>query len=178
MKKMKMLIPFLLLFALLGMLCRELLYAKPSELPSTLVGEDIPAFKLSSLYTPQEYLTPNKLQGQVTLLNVWASWCYACSIEAPMLSKISEKYHVPIYSIVYKDNPDDAKQWLNEHGNPFIMTGDDRDGDAAIDLGVYGTPETFVINKKGKIIYRHIGAITQRAWDTVLYPMILRENKA
>ena len=108
----------------------------------------------------------------MSLLNVWATWCYACEIEAPMLLKIKTQYHIPIYSILYKDDPKEALLSLKKNGNPYVMIGLDRKGDTAIDLGVYGTPETFVISREGKIIYRHVGIINQTVWDSVLYPLI------
>lgn len=172
MTKLKRILPFILLFALLAVLWRELFYAKPSDLPSALVGEDVPTFKLPLLYQPQVFFTNKDFNGKVALLNVWASWCYPCSVEQPMLQKISTDYHVPIYSINYKDKPEDAKTWLHDNGNPYVLIGADRAGDAAIDLGVYGTPETFLISAQGKIIYRHVGIIDQKSWDDILYPLI------
>lgn len=171
-QRLKLLIPLFILFVLLGLLWRELFYAKPNELPSALIGEPLPAFKLENLLLPNVNFTTNDLRGKVSLLNVWATWCYACSIEHPMLMKIKNQYHVPLYSINYKDDPQAARTWLTQHGNPYIQIGRDVHGDTAIDLGVYGTPETFVINQAGKIVYRHVGAITQQQWDAVLYPLI------
>lgn len=168
----KNVIPFILLFALLAILWRELFYATPNELPSPLVGQTVPAFTLPDLLSPKKTFTHQDLLGQVTLLNVWATWCYACSMEMPMLMKIKNEYHVPIYSIAYKDNPEDAKKWLQTNGNPYVATGDDRKGNTAIDLGVYGTPETFVINKEGRIVYRYIGIINQQSWDDILQPLV------
>jgi cytochrome c biogenesis protein CcmG/thiol:disulfide interchange protein DsbE len=170
--KLKFVLPSILLFALLGLLWHELFYAKPNEIPSPLIGESIPAFSLPSLANPDTKFTQANLHGRVVLLNVWATWCDACTYETPMLMKINTQYHVPIYSIDYKDDPAKAKEWLAKYGNPFIMTGNDHSGDVAIDLGVYGTPETFVITPAGKIIYRHVGSIDQQTWDTVLYPLI------
>jgi cytochrome c biogenesis protein CcmG/thiol:disulfide interchange protein DsbE len=177
MKKLKIIIPFILLFTLLGLLWRELVYAKVGEIPSALIGEDLPSFQLTTLYHPEQLLTEKTLRGRVILLNVWATWCYACTQEQPMLMKIKNQYHVPLYSIDYKDNPVEAKQWLQKYGNPYILIGNDNTGDTAIDLGVYGTPETFVISPSGKIVYRHIGTIDQHAWDTVLYPLVKKYEK-
>jgi cytochrome c biogenesis protein CcmG, thiol:disulfide interchange protein DsbE len=171
-QKIKKIIPFVILFALLAILGRELFYSNPNELPSALIGEEVPDFNLPNLFGSQPAFTPKAFAGRVSLLNVWATWCYACEIEHPMLMKISNQYHVPIYGIVYKDQAKDAIAWLVKNGNPFVMSGDDRKGNVAIDLGVYGTPETFVINAQGKIVYRHIGAIDQKTWDDVLYPLI------
>src|SRR5579883_2292893 len=105
-KKIKFIFPFIILFALLALLWRELFYSNPSELPSALIGETVPAFQLPSLFQPKKIFTQNNLLNlhRVVLLNVWATWCYACSIEEPMLMKIKSQYHVPIYGIDYKDD--------------------------------------------------------------------------
>jgi cytochrome c biogenesis protein CcmG, thiol:disulfide interchange protein DsbE len=171
-QKIKSCLPFILLFALLFLLWRELFYAKPNELPSALVGQSVPAFILPNLLAPQQTFSQKDLLGRVSLLNVWATWCYACSVEHPMLMKIKDQYHVPIYSIAYKDDANEAKKWLQQNGNPYVLTGHDSKGDAAIDLGVYGTPETYVISPEGKIIYRHIGVINQQNWEEVIYPLV------
>ena len=166
-------LPILLLFSLLGILGYELFYAKPHELPSALIGEPVPHFVLPTLSGSATF-SEQALQGKVSLINIWATWCYACSLEHPILMKISREYHIPIYSIDYKDDREAAKLWLNEHGNPYVEIGDDHQGDVGIDFGVYGTPETFVINKQGNIVYRHVGAIDQKTWDDVLYPLVLK----
>lgn len=171
-QKCKQIVPFLILFALLGLLGRELFYSNPNELPSALLGEDLPAFNLPNIFAGKDPLTPQQLKGRVSLLNVWATWCYACEAEHAMLMKITNQYRIPIYSIVYKDEAKNAIDWIVKKGNPYALIGDDKKGDVAIDLGVYGTPETFVIDKKGKIVYRHIGAIDQKTWDETLYPLI------
>jgi cytochrome c biogenesis protein CcmG/thiol:disulfide interchange protein DsbE len=176
--KIKWLIPFMMLFSLLGLLGYELFAFKPNEIPSALIGETVPAFELQTLTGPNKTFTEKDLIGRVSLLNVWATWCYACGIEHEMLMNIKNKYNVPIYSIAYKDNAADAKKWLADKGNPYVMVGDDSSGDLAIDLGVYGTPETFIISKQGKVVYKHIGVIDQKNWDEVLYPLIQKYEKA
>ena len=171
-KKINYVTPFLCLFLLFGLLFYELFHAKPNELASARIGDSVPAFKLATVYSPELSFTQADMQGKVSLLNVWATWCYACALETDMLMKIKTQYHIPIYSIAYKDHPLDVKKWLQEKGNPYLLTGLDTNGDTAIDLGVYGTPETFIIDNHGKIIYRHIGVINQSNWDHVLYPLI------
>ncbi len=171
-KKIAIILPFVILFALCGIFWRELFYSTPGELPSALVGEEVPDFALPNLFEPLKSFTPKDFAGHVALINVWATWCYACAVEQPMLMKIKKQYHVPIYSIDYKDNPKDAKEFLERNGNPYVMTGCDLKGDTAIDFGVYGTPETFVIDPSGKIIYRYIGAISEKGWEETLYPLI------
>jgi cytochrome c biogenesis protein CcmG/thiol:disulfide interchange protein DsbE len=169
MSKVKFIIPFLALFALLGMLWYEL-FANQHDIPSPLIGEAVPTFSLPTLNNGT--LSSRDLQGHVSLLNVFASWCYACSLETDMLMKIKTTYHVALYGINYKDKREDLESWLKKYGNPYIKIGDDRNGDVAIDLGVFGTPETFIISKQGKIVYRHVGVIDQKVWDEVIYPLV------
>jgi len=164
--------PFLILFVLTGLLAWELFYSHPNERPSALTGEIVPPFMANNLYPSLPPLSEKIFKGKITLLNVWATWCEACSMEHKMLMKIKNTYHIPIYSLIYKDDPKKARHWLDENGNPYNLIGNDDKGDIAIDLGVYGTPETFVINQEGKIIYRYIGAIDQKSWNDILYPLI------
>jgi cytochrome c biogenesis protein CcmG, thiol:disulfide interchange protein DsbE len=171
-KKIGYVVPFALLFSLLSLLGYELFYNQHEKLPSALIGEPVPSLKLPSVFSSSLFLTNKDIEGKVSLLNFWATWCYACGLESDMLLKISRQYHIKIYGVAYKDNPQDVKEWLQTKGNPYVMTALDLKGDTAIDLGVYGTPETFVIDSQGKIIYRHVGVITQATWDKVLYPLI------
>ena len=174
----KISIPFFLIFVLLALLGKELFYFHQQVLPSALLGEPLPDFQLPNLLQPEKWFTQKNLIPQVVLLNVWASWCDACALEQPILLAIKQQYHIPIYGIDYKDNPADAKNWLLQNGNPYVAIGNDYQGDTAINLGVYGTPETFIINRQGKIIYRQVGAINQKTWDTILYPLIRRSESA
>lgn len=148
------------------------------ERPSALIGETLPAFELANLMAPSSTITPKTMVGRVSLLNVWATWCAACKIEHPMLMRIKEHYHIPIFAINYKDDREKAMTWLRDQGNPYLMIASDQSGDTATDLGVYGTPETFVISKAGKIVYRHFGIINQHEWDHVLYPLIKKYEQA
>jgi cytochrome c biogenesis protein CcmG/thiol:disulfide interchange protein DsbE len=124
--------------------------------------------------SPAYPLTEQNLKGHVTLLNVWASWCYACELQHPMLMAIKNNYHIPIYGIAYKDEAKNIQTFLNEYGNPYTRLGNDSNGAVAMDFGVYGTPETFVIDKKGTIVYRHVGVISQQVWEEELLPLIKR----
>ena len=171
-------IPFLFLFILLGMLGRELFSAtsRPTT-SSSLVGESLPIFNLPILNSPDKIFTQNELKGKVSLLNVWASWCSACRAEHAMLMTIKNTYHVPIYGILYKDNASNANDLLKKKGNPFVMIGDDFTGDVAIDFGIYGTPETYVISPEGKILYRHIGMMDYGVWKDEIYPIIKKYEK-
>lgn len=169
-KKIKAITPFLILFILVVILAVELYYANPRAVPSALLGAEIPQFSIPNLYTDTQ-LTQQELKAKVTLLNVWASWCDACLMEHEMLMRIHSDYAIPIIGLVYKDQPKKAKLWLKQYGNPYTQVGYDVSGDTAMDFGVYGTPETFLI-RDGKIVYRHIGPIDQETWDKTLYPII------
>ena len=168
---MKKVAPFIILFAFLALLGRTLFYTNPDKLSYSLIGETIPNFQLPNLLFGQKFFNNKDLNNPVSLLNVWASWCYACKIEASTLMQIKEKYHIPIYGIAYKDAPNEVKTWLKKYGNPYQLIGDDKNGNIAIDFGIYGTPETFVI-AQGKIIYRHVGVLEQKTWETILYPLV------
>lgn len=168
----KMMLPFFFLFLLLALLWRALFVSNQHAVPSALIGETIPTFAVPNLQDPIQLFTQNDLPKRAHLLNVWATWCTACIMEAPMLLKISRDFHVPIYSINYKGDVPSTRAWLEKHGNPYVVTGIDGRGDATIDLGVYATPATFVVSPYGKIIYRHVGVIDQATWDNVIYPLI------
>lgn len=177
-QKLKFMFPFLFLILLLIILWRELFFSKPKELSSSLIGEPIPTFSLPSLYNPNQHLTEKNMSGQLALINVWATWCYACKLELPVLLKIKNEYHIPIYGIDYKDDQQSAISFLAENGNPYTAVGMDKSGDTAIDFGVYGTPETYVVNKSGKIVYKHIGVLDQESWDKILYPLIRKFSES
>jgi cytochrome c biogenesis protein CcmG/thiol:disulfide interchange protein DsbE len=176
--KIKLIIPFVILFPLLALLSYELFFAQAEVLPSVLIGEQVPHFALPTIDSEYVFFKDDMLYGRVSLVNVWASWCEACAMEQAMLMKIKAQYHVPIYGIDYKDERKAARVWLRKHGNPYVIVGSDQHGDTAIDLGVYGTPETFVIAPDGKILYRYIGVLKQKDWDEVLYPLIRQYEHA
>lgn len=171
-KKIYYLVPFTILFLLLSLLGREIFSASPGQITASLVGETVPSFNVPSLFSSQQHLTQNDLRGHVSLLNIWASWCSACALEHPLLMRIKNVYHVPLYGILYKDNSDDATAYLKNRGNPYTAVGNDESGEVSIDLGIYGTPETFVISPEGRILYRQTGAMDQTTWDVVIYPLI------
>jgi len=135
-----------------------------------LLGDDLPNFNLPTLSGSR--LTNKSLQGHVSLLNIWGSWCKYCYYEHPMLMKIKNTYKIPIYGIDLKDNVINAKIWLHNYGNPYISVGEDFSGVTSDMLNVYGTPQTFVIDKNGKIRYRYNGGIDQGGWDDTLWPLI------
>lgn len=144
----------------------------PQWLPSSKINHTVPAFVLPSLIKAnQSTLTSNDLKGKVSLLNVWASWCPACQEEQIFLMQLARE-GMPIFGLNYKDTSKDAKQWLREWGNPYQVIGVDRDGKVAIDLGVYGAPETFLIDKTGVIRYRHAGILDETVWLNDFLPRI------
>jgi cytochrome c biogenesis protein CcmG/thiol:disulfide interchange protein DsbE len=172
-RNIKYIIPFTILFILLALLWAELSSTRSYAFSSGLSGETIPKFSLPSLYGSGN-VTNKDLGGRVVILNFWASWCSACRSEHSMLMKIKNKYHIPIYGIVFKDDPSDAKSYLSERGNPYVAIGSDEDGITGVDFGIYATPETYVLSPEGKIIYKQIGVIDQETWDNEIYPIIKR----
>ncbi len=143
----------------------------PREVPSPLIGKAAPAFRLAELHQAGQTLSNDDLKGKVWLLNVWASWCVSCRIEHPLLLEASQSKVIPIYGLDYKDKPEDARAWLEQHGNPYTTSIVDRDGRVGIDYGVYGVPETFLIDKNGVIRYKQVGPITAEAWQQKILPL-------
>ncbi|OGT44963.1 MAG: hypothetical protein A3E83_04250 [Gammaproteobacteria bacterium RIFCSPHIGHO2_12_FULL_41_20] len=170
-------VPFFVLMGFFIMLGTELFQHKQDAISSQMLGEPLPVFHLTNLLQPQKEFTSRDLLGHVSLLNVWATWCYACQQEHEVLLDIKENYHVPIYSIDYRDKTEVARAWLIKLGNPYLATGEDKTGEVAIDLGVYGTPETFIIDANGRIRYRHVGRLDQETWEKVLWPLVQKYNK-
>ncbi|MGQ0484515.1 MAG: DsbE family thiol:disulfide interchange protein [Hyphomicrobiales bacterium] len=150
----------------------------PSLLPSTLIAKQVPDFDLPPVKGRTLGLSSKNILGEVSLVNVFASWCVACRAEHPLFMKLAENGTVPIHGLNYKDAPDDAAQWLNTMGDPYTRTGTDRDGRVAIDFGVYGVPETFVVGSDGLIAHKHIGAITEQALSETILPLVERLRKA
>ncbi|WP_419420650.1 DsbE family thiol:disulfide interchange protein [Legionella sp. D16C41] len=173
MKKYLLRLTPLVLFALLAIFLGRGLFLEPQKLPSAQLGQSLPQFKLPLLTAENKVLTNNDLQGDVSILNVWASWCTACSEEQVFLLRLAD-VGVPIFGLNYKDNNDNAKKWLAEWGNPYKKVGSDTAGKVAIDLGVYGAPETFLIDAKGIIRYRHAGALDEKVWAEEFLPRILQ----
>jgi cytochrome c biogenesis protein CcmG, thiol:disulfide interchange protein DsbE len=146
----------------------------PKIVPSPLIGKPVPAFGLPAIKGRDLGLSSSDLQGEVSLVNVFASWCAACREEHPLLMRLKAQGTVPIHGLNYKDQPDDAARWLDTMGDPYTRTGADIDGRVAIDWGVYGVPETFVVDRQGRIAYKQIGAITPEILDHTMLPMIAR----
>ncbi len=144
----------------------------PREIPSPLVGKSAPDFSMPQLRDPQNAFSQRDLAGQVWLLNVWASWCSGCREEHPVLMKLAESDTIPIYGLAYKDRRTDALAWLGRWGDPYQVTGMDESGRVGIEYGVYGVPETFLIDKKGVIRYKQIGPLDDETVHGTLLPLI------
>lgn len=161
-------------FVALGVLLAVGLGRDPRLIPSPLIGKPVPEFSLPPVKGRTLGLSTKDLQGEVSLVNVFASWCVACRDEHPLFMDLTYRGIVPIHGLNYKDAPDDAAKWLDTLGDPYTRTGADRDGRVAIDWGVYGVPETFVVDPEGRIAYKHIGPIDHRTLDDKILPLIER----
>lgn len=165
---------FVLLGLLLGYAIKQMQSGEysPRDIPSPLIDKPLPAFDLPNLEKPAQRVKKSDLLGRVYLLNVWASWCVACREEHPLLLALAREKRVPIIGLNYKDERGDALRWLQQLGNPYELSLADRDGRVGIDLGVYGVPETFLIDQAGVIRKKQIGPITEKSWKEKLLPMI------
>ncbi len=175
--KAKFLVPLAIFLALAGFLGYGLTL-NPSVVPSPLVGKPAPAFQLAKLDAPQETFGVDDMRGQVWLLNVWASWCVSCRQEHPYLVEMAGTGGIPVIGLNYKDERQAAIGWLRAQGDPYLATVTDEDGRVGIEYGVYGTPETFLIDKDGVIRYKHIGPINRDTVQKVLMPMIAELSRA
>ena len=146
----------------------------PREIPSALIGKTVPEFNLLPVKGHRLGLSSTDLHGEVSLVNVFASWCVACREEHPLFMRMKADNIVPIHGLNYKDEPDNAAKWLNTLGDPYMFTGVDLSGRVAVDWGVYGVPETFVITKDGRIAYKHIGPLTPIILHDTILPLIRR----
>ena len=162
----------LALFVILILLLAVGLRIDPKLVPSPLIDKPLPAFNLPTLNIPDDNIKSSDFQGDVVLLNVWASWCVACRVEHPLLVELSKNNEVLIYGINYKDTRIDAMQWLQRFGNPYRASAFDQHGLTGIDLGVYGVPETYIMDRAGIIRYKHIGPITRKSLDNTILPLI------
>ena len=172
----KYLIPLGIFAILIGFLAMGL-GLKPHEIPSPLINKPAPAFSLPLLDDPQQKLAAQDLRGKVWILNVWASWCVACRIEHPLLVEFSKTATVPVYGLNYKDKRDDAMRWLANFGNPYTRSLSDTEGLVGIDFGVYGVPETFIIDKEGVIRMKQIGPVTPEVLRDDILPLLRKLGK-
>lgn len=172
MKRLTLALPLLFIFGLVLLLGRGL-SLDPREVDSPLIGKPAPAFELASLDGGPP-MTVATLTQQVSLFNVWASWCVACRAEHDILVALSRRGDTPIYGLNYKDTPQAARAWLREHGNPYRDSAMDIEGLVGIDWGVYGVPETFVVDRKGVVRAKHIGPLTWAYVNDELLPLLAR----
>lgn len=168
--KLKALIPFLLFIVLVGFLGKGL-FLNPREVPSPLVGKPAPAFTAPVLGDASKTFSNADMKGKVWMLNMWASWCAACRDEHPLLVEMLD-HGIPLYGLAYKDVEEDALAVLKQMGDPYIITADDKDGRIGIDYGVYGVPETYIIDKAGIIRYKQIGPITPSDLRDKILPLL------
>jgi len=173
----KLLIPLIVFVVLAGFLFVGL-WRDPREVPSPLIGKPAPQFSLAQLSDPATKLGTADMKGKVWLFNVWASWCVSCREEHPLLVELGKAKIVPIVGLNYKDEPAAGKRWLAEEGDPYTTSVMDRDGRVGIDFGVYGVPETFVIDKTGTIRYKQIGPITTEALEKKILPLVRELQKS
>ncbi len=170
-RRFKFLVPFLV-FLILAFFLGLGLTLNPREIPSPLIDKPVPVFDLPPVQGRTAGLSNKHLKGEVSLVNVFASWCTACKDEHPLLMQLSRDKTVPIHGLNYKDRPQDAAKWLDELGDPYTRTGADIKGIVGINWGVYGVPETFVINRDGIIVHKQIGQITPKILQEELLPLI------
>lgn len=164
----------LAIFVVIGIFLGIGLTLDPRLVPSPLIGKPVPQFRLAPVQGRTLGLASEDLRGEVAVVNVFASWCVACRDEHPLWMELAQRRVLPIHGLNYKDRPDDAARWLNELGDPYTRTGADRDGRVGIDWGVYGVPETYVVDKRGIIRDKIIGAITRKTVDERLMPLVRR----
>lgn len=172
---MRYFLPLIIFLGIAGFLWKGL-KNDPHQLPSALINKPLPEFTYPSLVHEGQKITQKEFLGHVSLLNVWGTWCITCHAEHPVLMDIARSKEVLIYGLDYKDNPIVAKQWLKKYGDPYQDVISDEKGTLAIDFGVYGTPETFVIDKHGVIRYKHIGAISPDVWQDKIQPEVKKWN--
>jgi cytochrome c biogenesis protein CcmG/thiol:disulfide interchange protein DsbE len=173
---MRFILP-LVIFLVLSAFLYKGLHLDPREVPSPLIDKPAPAFNLPQLHNPDKNFSPEEMKGKVWLLNAWSSWCVSCKEEHPVLMDLAQQNIVPIYGLDYKDKREDALMQLSRGGDPYVLSVMDREGRTGIDYGVYGVPETYVIDKQGIIRYKQIGLVTpQNLRDTIL-PLVAELQK-
>ncbi len=168
---LKFLLP-LAVFGLMVLVFFRGLQLDPSEVPSPLIGKPAPSFELPTLRDPAQTIGSDALQGEVSLLNVWATWCVGCRQEHNTLLAIAESGEVPIFGLNYRDERNAALNWLDRLGDPYVASAYDPDGQVAIDWGVYGAPETFLIDANGIVRFKHLGPLTPLIFETKILPII------
>lgn len=164
-------IPVAVLAVLAAFFARGL-QLEPSYIPSPLVGKPAPEFTLPALENPERTVSSEDLEGRMSLLNVWATWCPGCRDEHAFLMELSQSSGVPIYGLNWEDERDKALDWLERLGNPYVASGFDEDGQVAVEWGVYGAPETFLVDRDGTVLHKHVGPLTASIWREDFVPII------
>lgn len=172
-------LPVLVFVAVAGLFAVALRTGDPSKLPSALIGKPVPPSSFAALAglvadskSVPGFTNADLAKGKTSLVNFWASWCGPCVDEHPLLAELKIKSGLEIFGVNYKDDPAAARRFLGRYGNPFTAVGTDADGSTAIDWGVYGMPETFVVNGRGEIVYKHVGPLSAEAIDAKILPAI------
>ncbi len=165
-------IPLAVFLLVLAIFWRGFSLGDPSALPSALIDQPLPQFELPLLDDMDRKVSSEAMQGEPFLLNVWATWCPTCRAEHAELARIAETYGVRIFGLNYRDRPEKARRWVEQYGDPYIFSVVDEDGLLGIDLGVYGAPETFVVDSQGIIRYKRVGAVDQRVWENQIRPVL------
>ncbi len=147
----------------------------PNELPSPYIGKPAPDFSLPSLLEPEQTVSPSDYAGDMALINVWATWCVGCRQEHGFLLELARRDTIPIYGLNWRDNRDEAIRWLRELGDPYVASGYDGDGRVGIDWGVYGAPETFLVDSDGTVLHKHLGPLSDAIWARDFVPLISKE---
>lgn len=175
--KLKFLVP-LISFLAIALLLGIGLFLNPKELPSALIDKPAPEFNLALLEAENQDIrfSPTDMKGKRWILNVWASWCVSCRYEHPLLNRLARETDIPLVGLNYKDDPDDARKWLLKRGNPYSKIPMDIEGNVGIDWGVYGVPETFVIDEQGKILYRFAGPINENILTKEILPFFVDDK--
>ncbi len=171
MRHLKYLLP-LAVFGVMVWFLGQGLYLNPREVPSPLVNKPAPVFNVADLHRPELQFASEQMKGKVWILNVWASWCRACRDEHPLFVELGRQGIVPIVGLNYKDQRGDALEWLRALGNPYVASAYDVDGRVGMDYGVYGVPETYVIDKQGVIRYKHTGPVTAQSLQTKVLALV------
>ncbi len=168
----------LIAFAILVPVLMIGLTRDPTQLPSPFIGNAAPQFELVSLTNPEERIGSTNLTGQMSLVNVWATWCVGCREEHGFLMNLARNKVIPIYGINWRDSRPDALRWLQQLGDPYVATGFDGDGRVGIDWGVYGAPETFLVDARGTVLHKHLGPLNAVVWDRDFRPLIEKHGGA
>lgn len=171
-------LPLIAVIGLILFLVVGLNRGDPRALPSPFIGKPAPQFELPTLEDAQQTVGSENLAGQISLVNVWATWCAGCRQEHPFLLELARKDTVPIYGINWRDTRPEAMKWLQQLGDPYVASGFDESGRVGIDWGVYGAPETFLVGADGVVLHKHLGPLDRQAWERDFVPLINGKDAA